>query len=200
VAAGVNVTFKILFNDAVAMTGGQPVDGPLSVPMVVRQMRAEGVQKIVVVAEDPGKYRKLRDFPAGVEVRARDELETVQQALRLSRGVSILVYDQVCAAEKRRRRKRRQLQDPSTRVFINRAVCEGCGDCSKTSNCVSVLPVDTELGRKRKIDQSGCNKDYSCADGFCPSFVMLEGSRRRVVVDFESLKSSFADIPEPTLP
>jgi indolepyruvate ferredoxin oxidoreductase len=200
VAAGVNVTFKILFNDAVAMTGGQPVDGPLSVPMVVRQMRAEGVQKIIVVAEDPGKYRNLRDFPADVEVRARDELDAVQQALRLSRGVSILVYDQVCAAEKRRRRKRRQLQDPLTRVFINRAVCEGCGDCSKTSNCVSVLPVDTELGRKRKIDQSGCNKDYSCADGFCPSFVMLEGSRRRVVVEFESLKSSLAGIPEPTLP
>jgi indolepyruvate ferredoxin oxidoreductase len=199
VAAGVSITFKILFNDAVAMTGGQPIDGPLSVPMVVRQMRAEGVQKIIVVAEEPAKYRGA-DFPSGVEVRPRNELDAVQRALRLSRGVSVLVYDQVCAAEKRRRRKRRQLQDPSTRVFINRAVCEGCGDCSKTSNCVSVLPVETELGRKRKIDQSSCNKDYSCTDGFCPSFVTLEGTRRRTIVNFDLLKNSFGDIPEPRLP
>jgi indolepyruvate ferredoxin oxidoreductase len=179
VVAGVPITYKILFNDAVAMTGGQPVEGTLTVPQVVRQVAAEGVERIVVVADDPAKYGRKPDFPPGVSVRHRRELDAVQRELREYAGVSVLVYDQVCAAEKRRRRKRKLMPDPARRVVINDRVCEGCGDCSRTSNCMSVVPIETEFGRKREIDQSSCNKDFTCLEGFCPSFVTVEGGRLR---------------------
>ena len=174
-AAGVNITYKILFNDAVAMTGGQPHDGPLTVPEITRQVEAEGARKIVVVTDEPDKYPVNAGFAHGVTIRHRDELDAVQKELREIPGLTVLVYDQTCAAEKRRRRKRGKFPDPAKRVFINDAVCEGCGDCSDKSNCVSVKPLETELGRKRQIDQSNCNKDFSCLNGFCPSFVSVHG-------------------------
>ena len=179
VATGVNITYKILYNDAVAMTGGQPVDGTLSVPQIAHQVRSEGVQAIVVVSDDIGKWSDHSIFPTGVEFFDRRELDSVQKRLREVKGVSVLVFDQVCATEKRRRRKRGKIVDPAKRVFVNTLVCEGCGDCGKQSFCVSVLPKDTEFGRKREIDQSGCNKDYSCIEGFCPSFVTVHGGTPR---------------------
>ncbi len=180
VAAGVNITYKILYNDAVAMTGGQPVDGPLSVPDIARQMRAEGIHTIVVLSDDIGKWTRQREhFPSDVEFHDRSELETLQKRLREVKGVSILIYEQTCATEKRRRRKRGKLEDPAKRVMINSLVCEGCGDCGRKSFCVSVLPKETEFGRKRDIDQSNCNKDYSCVKGFCPSFVTVHGGQPR---------------------
>jgi indolepyruvate ferredoxin oxidoreductase len=179
VGANVNLTYKILYNDAVAMTGGQPVDGPLSVPMITKQVAAEGVKTIVVVTDEPDKYPADADFAPGVTVRHRDDLDAVQRELRETPGVSVLVYDQTCAAEKRRRRKRGTFPDPQKRVVINELVCEGCGDCSVKSNCLSVVPVETEFGRKRAIDQSSCNKDFSCVKGFCPSFVTVEGGNLR---------------------
>jgi indolepyruvate ferredoxin oxidoreductase len=183
VAAGATITYKILFNDAVAMTGGQPVDGIISVDGIARQVEAEGVKKVVVLSDNIHKYDSMHDrFPAGTEFFDRAELDAVQRRLREIAGVTILIYEQTCAAELRRRRKKGQLPDPSRRLFINEQVCEGCGDCSVQSNCIAVLPVETELGRKRKIDQSACNKDYSCAKGFCPSFVgVLGGQLRRKV-------------------
>jgi indolepyruvate ferredoxin oxidoreductase len=175
VAANVNITYKLLFNDAVAMTGGQPLDGGLTVPVLTRQLAAEGVRRIVVVTDEPDKYSPGVDFASGATVRHRGDLDAVQRELRDIAGVTAIVYDQTCAAEKRRRRKRGRFPDPAKRVFINDLVCEGCGDCSKTSNCLSVVPVETEFGRKRAIDQSSCNKDYSCVEGFCPSFVTVHG-------------------------
>ena len=179
VSAKAVMTYKILFNDAVAMTGGQPVEGTLTVPQVVRQVLAEGVERVVVVADDPSRYGKHPDLPPGVPLHHRRELDSVQRSLREYAGLSVLVYDQVCAAEKRRRRKRKLMPDPARRVVINDRVCEGCGDCSRTSNCMSVVPVETEWGRKREIDQSSCNKDFTCIEGFCPSFVTVEGGRLR---------------------
>ncbi|HET6469262.1 MAG TPA: indolepyruvate ferredoxin oxidoreductase family protein, partial [Geminicoccaceae bacterium] len=179
IAANVNITYKILYNDAVAMTGGQPVDGPLSVPMLVRQLEAEGVARTVVVTDQPDQFGRGDGLPRTVPVHHRRELDAVQKQLRETPGVTALVYVQTCAAEKRRRRKRGSYPDPAVRVFINEMVCEGCGDCSNKSNCVSVVPVETEFGRKRKIDQSSCNKDYSCVDGFCPSFVTVHGGSLR---------------------
>ena len=180
VAAGVNITYKILYNDVVAMTGGQPVDGPLSVPDIARQMRAEGIHTIVVVSDTIARWTRQREqFPAGVQFHDRSELDAVQKQLREVKGVSILIYEQTCATEKRRRRKRGKLEDPAKRVVINSLVCEGCGDCGKKSFCVSVLPKETEFGRKRDIDQSNCNKDYSCVNGFCPSFVTIHGGTPR---------------------
>jgi indolepyruvate ferredoxin oxidoreductase len=198
VAANVNMTYKILFNDAVAMTGGQPVDGPLSVPMITRQVAAEGVKKVVVVTDEPEKYESTRDMAPGTTVHHRDDLDSVQRELREVAGVSVLVYDQTCAAEKRRRRKRGTFPDPQKRVVINELVCEGCGDCSVKSNCLSVVPLETEFGRKRAIDQSTCNKDYSCVKGFCPSFVTVEGGqlRKRKPVVQEVLGA----LPQPQLP
>jgi indolepyruvate ferredoxin oxidoreductase len=178
-AAGVNITYKILFNDAVAMTGGQPVDGQLTVPMITRQVAAEGAKRVVVVTDDPDKYRGVTDLGPGVTVHHRDELDAVQRELREVKGLSAIVYDQTCAAEKRRRRKRGKFPDPQRRVVINDLVCEGCGDCSVKSNCLSVVPLETEFGRKRAIDQSSCNKDYSCLKGFCPSFATVEGGKLR---------------------
>ncbi len=178
-AAGVNITYKVLFNDAVAMTGGQPVEGQLNVAQITRQVASEGAKRVVVVTDEPEKYPSDVGFAAGVTVRHRDDLDQVQRELRETPGLTVLVYDQTCAAEKRRRRKRGQFPDPPKRVFINELVCEGCGDCSEKSNCVSVKPVETEFGRKRAIDQSNCNKDFSCLKGFCPSFVTVHGGQPR---------------------
>jgi indolepyruvate ferredoxin oxidoreductase len=175
VAAKVNITYKILFNDAVAMTGGQSFDGPLDPGMISRQIAAEGVTPIIVVTDEPDKYPADYKWAEGVIVRHRSELMDVQRELRDQPGVSAMIYDQTCASEKRRRRKRNEYPDPAKRAVINEAVCEGCGDCSVQSNCLSVEPLETELGRKRQINQSSCNKDFSCTTGFCPSFVTVEG-------------------------
>jgi indolepyruvate ferredoxin oxidoreductase len=179
VAAKVNMTYKILYNDAVAMTGGQRVEGPLDPAIISRQIAAEGVTPIVVVTDEPDKYPHGTQFAPGVTVRHRNELDAVQRELRQTPGVSALIYDQTCASEKRRRRKRNEYPDPAVRAVINEMVCEGCGDCSVKSNCLSVEPLETEFGRKRVINQSSCNKDYSCVNGFCPSFVTVEGGRLR---------------------
>ena len=179
VAAKVSMTYKILFNDAVAMTGGQRHDGPLDPALISRQVAAEGVTKIVVVTDEPHKYPSSVNWAPGVTVRHRDDLDAVQRELRDTPGVTALIYDQTCASEKRRRRKRGAFPDPAKRVVINDMVCEGCGDCSVKSDCLSVEPLETEYGRKRKINQSTCNKDYSCVKGFCPSFVTVEGGRLR---------------------
>ncbi|AJG19477.1 indolepyruvate ferredoxin oxidoreductase family protein [Cupriavidus basilensis] len=175
VAAGTAVTYKILFNDAVAMTGGQPTEGGLTVPRMVAQLIAEGVGKVVLVSDHPQRYWGAKSIPASVEIAHRDALDDVQRRLRAYRGVSAIVYDQTCAAEKRRRRKRGTLADPVRRVVINPSVCEGCGDCSVQSNCIAIEPLETPLGRKRAVNQSSCNKDMSCLKGFCPSFVTIEG-------------------------
>jgi indolepyruvate ferredoxin oxidoreductase len=174
-AANVNITYKILYNDAVAMTGGQPVDGQISVSLIAQQMAAEGVKRIAVVTEDVSRYEDRSQLPAMVTINDRRDMDAVQRELREIQGVSVLIYDQTCAAEKRRRRKKGEYPKATQRVFINEAVCEGCGDCGVQSNCTSILPVETEFGRKRAIDQSSCNQDYSCVKGFCPSFVTIEG-------------------------
>lgn len=178
-AAGANVTYKVLFNDAVAMTGGQPVEGSLTVPKVASQMIAEGVRRVVVVTDEPHKYQKKNSLPKDVDVYHRRELDVIQRELRETRGTTVLIYDQTCATELRRRRKRGTQPDPAVRTFINDAVCEGCGDCSVQSNCLSVEPLETSFGVKRKINQSSCNKDFSCVDGFCPSFVTANGAQLR---------------------
>ena len=200
IAAKVNITFKILYNDAVAMTGGQPVDGSLSVPDIAKQVRAEGAKTVVVVADDPDRWLGNREqFPAGVSFEPRDDLDAVQRNLREHKGVSILIYDQTCAAEKRRRRKRGLMEDPAKRAFINQQVCEGCGDCGVQSNCLSILPSETEFGRKRIIDQSSCNKDYSCVKGFCPSFVTVHGGTLRKPKG-AAADPKFDQLPLPELP
>ncbi|MSQ73226.1 MAG: indolepyruvate ferredoxin oxidoreductase family protein [Betaproteobacteria bacterium] len=178
-AARVTMTYKILFNDAVAMTGGQHHDGQLDPPTISRQIAAEGVAPIVVVTDEPEKYPAGTNWAPGVTVRHRDDLDAVQRELRKLKGVSAIIYDQTCASEKRRRRKRNEFPDPAKRVVINELVCEGCGDCSVKSNCLSVEPLETEFGRKRQINQSSCNKDFSCVKGFCPSFVTVEGGQLR---------------------
>lgn len=182
IAAKVNITYKILYNDAVAMTGGQPIDGTLTVPKIVAQLRAEGADLVLIVTDEPEKYKRPASLglPGDIRIHHRSELDTIQREMREVVGCSILIYDQTCASEKRRRRKRivdgkPGFPDPAKRVVINEMVCEGCGDCSVQSSCVSVEPVETEFGRKRKINQSSCNKDYSCVNGFCPSFVTVEG-------------------------
>jgi indolepyruvate ferredoxin oxidoreductase len=198
VSAKANITYKLLFNDAVAMTGGQHVDGTLTVPMLSRQLADEGVGKIVVVTDQPEKYGAGSGLAHGVTVEHRDRLDAVQRELREIRGVTAIIYDQTCAAEKRRRRKRGTYPDPDQRVFINQAVCEGCGDCSTQSNCLSVEPVETEFGRKRHIDQSSCNKDFSCVNGFCPSFVTVHGAKPRR--HRARLDPTARPLPVPTLP
>jgi indolepyruvate ferredoxin oxidoreductase len=179
VAADVNITYKILYNDAVAMTGGQPIEGGLTVPQIAQQVLAEGAKRLVIVTDEPGKYAATAGLPKGIEIHHRDELDLVQRELRATPGLTVLIYDQTCAAEKRRRRKRGAYPDLPKRAFINDAVCEGCGDCSDKSNCISVTPIETEFGRKRQIDQSSCNKDFSCINGFCPSFVTVHGGTLR---------------------
>ncbi len=194
-AAGANITYKILYNDAVAMTGGQPHEGGLSVHAIAEQVRAEGIERIAVVSDEPDKYRA--GFPGGTSIHHRDDLDLVQRELREVRGVSVLIYDQTCAAEKRRRRKRGTFPDPDRRVIINELVCEGCGDCGVQSNCVSVQPVETEFGRKRRIDQSSCNKDFSCVNGFCPSFVTVHGAKIRKAEGRAGSADPLAGVPEP---
>jgi len=196
VAAGVSITYKILFNDAVAMTGGQPHDGGLTVGDIVRQVQAERVVRTVVVAEDPTRVSGS-PLPRDVPLHGRDELDTVQKSLRTTPGVTVLIYDQTCAAELRRRRKRGLVETPSRRVVINERVCEGCGDCSVKSNCVAVLPKPTELGLKRQIDQSACNRDFSCLEGFCPSFVEIDGAAIKVSTPEQFDAGRIADLPEP---
>ncbi|CAO3375589.1 Indolepyruvate ferredoxin oxidoreductase, alpha and beta subunits [Azospirillum argentinense] len=206
IAAKANITYKILFNDAVAMTGGQPVDGTLTVQSLANQLRAEGVGRIVVVSDEPEKYGIGDGLPQYTSVEHRDDLDRVQKEMREVAGVSVLIYDQTCATEKRRRRKRGKMVDPAKRVIINELVCEGCGDCSAKSSCVSVVPLETEFGRKRQIDQSSCNKDYSCTKGFCPSFVTVEGGQLRkpkpVDVKTGAAKAGAdpSDLRTPTLP
>ena len=199
IAAGVNVTYKILYNDAVAMTGGQMHDGSLTVPKIAAQVAAEGAKRVVVVSDEPKKYPPGTRWPEGVTFHHRDDLQQVQKDLSQIPGCTILIYDQTCAAEKRRRRKRGTFPDPEKRVIINELVCEGCGDCGVKSNCVSVQPLETEWGRKRTIDQSSCNKDFSCVKGFCPSFVTVHGAQlkkgRGVAKDHE-----VQALPEPEIP
>ena len=179
VAAGVHITFKLLYNSHVAMTGGQDVTGLMDVPSLTRSLAAEGVSAIAVCTDDVDRYGRAANFAPGVSVRPREDVVDVQEELRRHPGVSVLIYDQRCAAEARRLRKRGELDDPPRRVVINQAVCEGCGDCSRVSNCLSVLPVETEFGERREIHQSSCNKDYSCLEGDCPSFVTLVPDERR---------------------
>ncbi len=203
IAANVNMTYKILFNDAVAMTGGQPHDGPLTVPRITQQVMAEGASRVVVVTDEPDKYPRDAGFSKGTQVYHRDDLMKVQKDLRGESGVSVLVYDQTCAAEKRRRRRRGTFPDPLKRVMINDLVCEGCGDCSVKSNCLSVVPKETEFGRKRTIDQSACNKDYSCVNGFCPSFVTVHGTdlkKPKISTQEVAVPDIFEALPDPELP
>jgi indolepyruvate ferredoxin oxidoreductase len=196
--SGVNITYKILYNDAVAMTGGQPAEGSFNVSQIAHQVWAEGAKRLAIVSDDPGKYPSDGYFPVGATIHHRRELDQVQRELREVKGLTVLIYDQTCAAEKRRRRKRGVYPDPPKRVFINELVCEGCGDCSAASNCVSVQPLDTEFGRKRQIDQSNCNKDYSCVEGFCPSFVTVHGGTlKRVKTSAADSGQLFADLPLP---
>jgi len=197
VAAKSNVTFKILYNDAVAMTGGQPAEGALTPEQIVRELVVEGCKPVVLVSEDPSRFDGV-DLPSGVRVLHRDHLDEVQRELREIKGTSAIIYEQTCSNEKRRRRKRGDYPDPDRRLFINTAVCEGCGDCSKQSNCLSIQPVETEFGRKRMIDQSTCNKDFSCIKGFCPSFVTVEGGKlKRRALDLTTLAEKAAALPAP---
>ena len=214
VAAGVNITYKILYNDAVAMTGGQPIGERAeghSVVQIAQSMRAEGAKRIVIVTDEPEKYDHvgqngipgaLLGLPEGVAVEHRDELDRVQRSMRETKGCTVIIYDQTCATEKRRRRKRGTMVDPAVRVVINEAVCEGCGDCSSQSNCLSVEPLETELGRKRSINQSTCNKDQSCVKGFCPSFVTVEGGqlRKKNKADNRRDPAQLGELPDPELP
>jgi indolepyruvate ferredoxin oxidoreductase len=199
IVSNTNVTYKILFNDAVAMTGGQANDGGLTVPQVARQVAAEGAKRVVVVTDQPDKYPNDTTWPAGLTIHHRDDLIAVQKELAAIPGVTVLIYDQTCAAEKRRRRKRHTFPDPDKRVIINELVCEGCGDCGVKSNCVSVQPLETEWGRKRTIDQSSCNKDFSCVNGFCPSFVTVHGATLKKGVGIAA-DHDLPPLPEPKLP
>jgi indolepyruvate ferredoxin oxidoreductase len=199
IASGVKMTYKILFNDAVAMTGGQANDGGLTVDQIARQVAAEGATRVVVVTDEPFKYPKDTDWPRGLTVHHREQLDAVQREMTTVPGVSVLIYDQTCAAEKRRRRKRGTFPDPAKRVVINDLVCEGCGDCGVKSNCVSVQPLATEWGRKRTIDQSSCNKDYSCVNGFCPSFVTVHGAQLKKG-ESVAAPTDWPDLPAPSVP
>jgi indolepyruvate ferredoxin oxidoreductase len=204
IAAGVNITYKILYNDAVAMTGGQQIgerpEGH-SVVQIAQSMRAEGASKIVVMTDEPEKYDGVK-LVEGVQVLHRDLLDAVQREFRGIKGTTVIIYDQTCATEKRRRRKRGKMVDPAVRVVINEAVCEGCGDCGVQSNCMSVEPLETELGRKRTINQSTCNKDISCVKGFCPSFITVEGGqlKKKSKTDAKTNPFTLGELPDPQLP
>ncbi|MCA0325530.1 MAG: indolepyruvate ferredoxin oxidoreductase family protein [Proteobacteria bacterium] len=205
VTAGVNITYKILYNDAVAMTGGQQIgERPegLSVVQIAQNMRAEGAAKITIVTDEPEKYdgARAKGLPDGIDIHHRDKLDAVQREFREIKGTTVIIYDQTCATEKRRRRKRGKMVDPAVRVVINELVCEGCGDCSVQSNCLSVEPLETEFGRKRTINQSTCNKDISCVKGFCPSFITVEGGQLKKKAKTQAGVSPFelGPLPEPT--
>ena len=198
-ASGVNVTYKILYNDAVAMTGGQRHDGNLTVSQIALQVAAEGAKRVVVVTDEPDKYPAGTVWPPGLSIHPRGELDTIQRELAAIPGLTVLIYDQTCAAEKRRRRKRGTFPDPDRRMVINELVCEGCGDCGVASNCVSVQPLETEFGRKRQIDQTSCNKDFSCVKGFCPSFVSVSGAKPRRGKGVGEV-AGLPALPEPELP
>ncbi len=203
VAAKSNITYKILFNDAVAMTGGQPHDGDITVPEIAWQVYGEGVKKIVIVTDEPHKYPAGLHLPPGITIHHRKKLDVIQRELRDTPGTTVMIYDQTCAAEKRRRRKRGKFPDPAKRAFINDAVCEGCGDCSVKANCLSIEPLETEFGRKRVINQSSCNKDYSCVEGFCPSFVTVHGGNVRKPKPQTAAASGagpMTDLPDPERP
>ncbi|MEM8750361.1 MAG: indolepyruvate ferredoxin oxidoreductase family protein [Pseudomonadota bacterium] len=200
VDTGTNITYKILFNDAVAMTGGQPNEGGLTPWAVAAQVAAEGAKRVVIVSDEPEKYSSQISWPLGTTIHHRSELDGVQKELREMEGVTVMIYDQTCASEKRRRRKRGAFPDPDKRVVINEQVCEGCGDCGVKSNCVAVGAVETEYGRKRQIDQSSCNKDFSCINGFCPSFVTVHGGKLKTGASAPGLKAKLPDIPRPELP
>src|SRR5450830_912269 len=204
IAAGVNITYKILYNDAVAMTGGQQVgerpEGH-SVVQIAQSMRAEGAQKITIVTDEPEKYEGVQGLPAGIAIQHRDTLDAVQREFREISGTTVIIYDQTCATEKRRRRKRGSLVDPAKRVVINELVCEGCGDCGVQSNCLSVEPLETEFGRKRTINQSSCNKDTSCLKGFCPSLITVEGGQLKKKAKGQAPSPfELAQLPLPALP
>lgn len=199
VQAGVNITFKILFNDVVAMTGGQTHDASLSVPAIARQVAAEQVTRICIVADDPSRHAD-ETWPPGASLHHRDEMATVQKEMAQTQGVSVLIYDQMCANEKRRLRRRGKMADPPRHAVINPRVCEGCGDCGLVSNCVAIMPLETPDGRKRSIDQSTCNKDFSCIDGFCPSFVTIEGGGPRKGTISPPSADEIAALPVPELP
>jgi indolepyruvate ferredoxin oxidoreductase len=202
IAAGVNITYKILYNDAVAMTGGQQVgerpEGH-SVVQIANSMRAEGAQKITIVTDEPEKYDTVKGLPSGIAIHHRDELDRIQREFREIKGTTVIIYDQTCATEKRRRRKRGTLTAPTTTVVINELVCEGCGDCGVQSNCLSIEPLETEFGRKRTINQSSCNKDVSCVKGFCPSFVTVEGGQLKKKGQGPTAPTPQTDLPEPKL-
>ncbi|MBU1175378.1 MAG: indolepyruvate ferredoxin oxidoreductase family protein, partial [Alphaproteobacteria bacterium] len=210
VASGVNVTYKLLYNDAVAMTGGQSLDGGMTVGQMAQQVLGEGVRKVEIVTDEPEKYGANAGIPAGIQIHHRRDLMEVQKGLANTSGVTVLIYDQTCASEKRRRRKRGAFPDPDKRVFINTDVCEGCGDCGVKSNCVAVTPEETPLGRKRKIDQSACNKDFSCVEGFCPSFVTVHGAKpKKLSAETEGddtgdkhagIAGMLTSLPSPALP
>ena len=197
IASNTNITYKILFNDAVAMTGGQPHDGTISPDAILRQVLAEGVVKAVLVSDQPDLHRQGGKVPAGIDIYHRDDLDLVQRELREIEGVTVLLYEQTCAAEKRRRRKKGLFPDPDKRLFINDAVCENCGDCSEQSTCVSIQPKQTAIGVKRTIDQSSCNKDFSCVKGFCPSFVSVIGGKIKKPAAIANDESLFEALPEP---
>jgi indolepyruvate ferredoxin oxidoreductase len=199
IAAGVTMTFKILLNGYISMTGGQAIPGGLSAQQLAAQVLAEGARRVVVVSDDVGSYKGGAPFPAGVAVHDREELLAVEEELRAEPGVTVLVYDQACAAELRRERKRGRAVDPDKRTFIHETVCEGCGDCNVQSNCISVEPLDTDLGRKRQINQSTCNKDFTCVTGYCPSFVTLYGAtpRRRGRAEVAGRAELLTALPEP---
>ncbi|MFA6310237.1 MAG: indolepyruvate ferredoxin oxidoreductase family protein [Sterolibacterium sp.] len=202
IAAKVPITYKILFNGFVSMTGGQPVDGELTVSRIALELHAEGVNEMAVVTDDPDKYQPANlhlPLPHGVTVYHRSEMEAVQKRFREFPGVSVIIYDQPCATERRRLRKRGKWADPDKRVFINAAVCEGCGDCGKVSNCMAIEPLETEFGRKRKINQSSCNKDFTCIEGFCPSFVTVHGGKPRKSFAPQASSEEFPDIAEPAI-
>lgn len=195
IAANINITYKILYNDAVAMTGGQHVDGHLSVAQLTRQLDAEGIKKQVIVTDEPELIHAEEHLAPNVEIRHRNDLDAVQRELREISGVTALIYVQTCASEKRRRRKRDAYPDPAERLYINSDICEGCGDCSKKSNCLSIEPVETALGTKRQINQSSCNKDFTCVEGFCPSFVTVHTRDMKRPVKFEGFATGWPERP-----
>jgi len=199
IAAGAPITYKILFNGFVSMTGGQPIEGAMTPLQILAELAAEGVKKMALVADDPERYAGVA-LPPGVALRHRDAMDAIQREFREYKGVSVILYDQPCATERRRLRKRGKWADPAKRAFINAQVCEGCGDCGRVSNCMAIEPLETEFGRKRRINQSSCNKDFSCVEGFCPSFVTVHGGRLRKPEATAPLSGFLPPVPEPVLP